>query len=145
MEVYLQFAKDWQKTHDNIPDVTAQNPCDRPLHVFVAGPYTAGDEYEVDANVGRAEEISREILRRGHYPYCPHSMTRGWESYRNVDYEDVMRMTLAFIREKADALFFIAPSPGADRERAEAVKKGIPVYVDFATLGNRGGLPCVTV
>lgn len=49
-----------------------------PALVYVAGPYSAPTQWEVEQNVRRAEACGAEVVRLGAYPVIPHCNTRGW-------------------------------------------------------------------
>ena len=56
-----------------------------PLRIYIAGPYRASTASEVDANINRARDAMAQLLRMGHTPFCPHSMTARFER----DYPDI--------------------------------------------------------
>jgi len=105
------------------------NP-DKPL-IYVAGPISAPTVAEVELNVKKATDIGVQIFRMGALPVVPHLNhyldLRAHELKTPVDYESYMALDFRIL-EIADALFFIAPSPGADRERAFALQRRIPVF-----------------
>jgi hypothetical protein len=73
-----------------------------------------------------------EVYERGHYPFIPHlthfvDLYSGDMSEFNLEYEDYMEWDLAFL-EVCDALLYLDPSPGADRELQKAEEMGIPAY-----------------
>jgi len=45
------------------------------LRVYIAGPYRAETPELVEQNVERAREVMYAILKKGHTPFCPHTMT----------------------------------------------------------------------
>jgi hypothetical protein len=98
------------------------------LRVFIAGPY--GDyksKEEIEKNVEEAKRVGKEIALKGHYPFIPHTMLHGWEKderftvnhFRNIDFQWL---------EFCDALFFIDESPGANKEKEIATKKGLQIF-----------------
>lgn len=101
--------------------------------IFIAGPYTAGTSAAEEENVSRALRAATALLSRGHQPFVPH-LSRYWHhtalaNGRFVPYERWMAYTLAWVA-RCDALLYLGPSPGADRELALARKLGLPVYTD---------------
>jgi len=98
-----------------------------PKRIYVAGPYSSEHPEEVSLNVQQAEQAGRDLLAKGHFPFVPHCMTAGWETDHRLDYEDFMRLAIAWLRQ-CDWLVYLAPSPGADRELAEAWARGMPVF-----------------
>jgi len=99
----------------------------RPLHIYIAGPYTAPTPDEVEANVMAADLIARELAAKGHFPFCPHRQSHGWERDGRFGYEDYLRIDLAWLG-RCDALFLVGRSPGADREVTEAERLGLAVW-----------------
>lgn len=100
-------------------------PSVRPI-IYVAGPYSDPDPGTVRKNVQTAQTVGRALLARGWSVIIPHAMYRGLAT-DGLDYETVLSSCLSLVRV-CDALFFINPSPGADRERITAVKQGIRIY-----------------
>lgn len=101
------------------------------MRIYVAAPYTAPTEWEVAANVTRAIDAGIEIVRRGHTPYIPHLThwveLRSQEIGAGLDYETYMRMDEEWLA-CADALLYLAPSPGADRELRYALWNRMQVF-----------------
>jgi len=84
-------------------------PCkipQRPLHIFVSGPYTGETELEIAENVVIAERFSQELMRLGHIPFCPHSMTHNWDRGTGLRWEDFMELCLATL-ERCDAIYLL--------------------------------------
>jgi len=81
----------------------------------------------VAANVERADEAAQAIAAKGHFPFCPHTQTSGWEDDARFAYEDFLRIDLAWIA-RCDWLLFLGHSPGADRELEFAVECGMVVF-----------------
>lgn len=96
----------------------------RPLRVYVAGPYTADPEKCTAAAIA----VGNELLDAGHAPFVPH-LAHYWETLHGArHYEDWMRIDLAWL-ETADAILRLpGESSGADRETARALALGIPVF-----------------
>lgn len=102
------------------------------MRIYVAGPYSDNPE----PNVDRACEVAVRLIERGHTPYVPHvnhyfdvaALRMGRERF---DYETWMAQDFEWLR-LCDALYLIAPSPGANREVLAAQAVGIPVYRSLA-------------
>ena len=100
------------------------------MKVYVAGPYTPNDgreETRLD-NIRRASEVAQRLLRAGHTPFCPHTMTAGWEE--TCGYDDFLRLGLEWLAT-CDAILLLPgweSSQGARMERAEAERLDIPAY-----------------
>jgi hypothetical protein len=104
------------------------SPARIPL-VYIAGPYTGADGWEVACNVHEAEKLAREVVRMGAGPITPHSI--GARMAGTETYELWCAVTLEMMR-RCDAVLFTADwqrSRGARGEHQEAVRLGMPVFV----------------
>jgi hypothetical protein len=100
------------------------------MKIYVSGPYTKGDPCE---NTHRAIIAGNAIFDAGHVPFVPH-VSHFWHTVTPRPYEDWMKLDLAFL-SACDAIVRLpGESSGADREVAEALRLGIPVYYDLAAL-----------
>jgi hypothetical protein len=106
------------------------------MKIYVSGPFSSdpdgifhNDKKIMEMNKSIARKIGIELAKLGHNPYVPHTHIGGWES--ELSYDEIMRVHLTFVRDWADALFFIGPSKGADIEKAEAEALGIPVFTSL--------------
>jgi hypothetical protein len=114
------------------------------MKVYLAGPYTPHDgrkETRLE-NIRRASEAAQRLLKAGHTPLCPHTMTAGWEA--TCDYDDFLRLGLEWLAT-CDALLLLPgweQSKGARQERAEAVTLGLLIAHDIDDLTVGGETPC---
>lgn len=105
----------------------------RPMFIFISGPYSAPDKEgkqkqdEIDQNIAKANEIAVEIAKKGHFPFVPHTMMRGWEDTGEVERSRALNIGKKWIK-KCDALYFIKESGGAEEERQVAVELNLPIY-----------------
>ena len=111
------------------------------MKVYVAGPYTPNDGREETrlANIRRASESAQQLLKAGHTPLCPHSMTAGWE--KTCGYDDFLRLGIEWLAA-CDAILLLPSweqSQGARREYEEAVTLGLLILHDLESLV-RGGV-----
>lgn len=103
-----------------------------PLRVYVAGPYTADPERCTAAAIAAADEL----LDAGHAPFVPHSHSHYWHTlHRSRDYEDWMRIDLAWLAVADVVLRLPGASTGADRETALAKQLGIRVVTSIEEVG----------
>lgn len=110
------------------------------MRIFVAGPYS-GTVEEAHKNVCWAMTIATELLHRGHEPFVPH-LSHFWhlaqvEEEATCSYERWMQWTLTWLA-RCDALFYLGPSPGADRELARAIELKLPIYRSLAEVPDAG-------
>jgi hypothetical protein len=101
------------------------------LVIYVAGPYSGAITAQVEANVERAITAGVEILRRGHLAYVPH-LTHYLElsavlSGASIPYERWMAIDRYWLKH-CNALLYLAPSPGADRELELAAARGMRIF-----------------
>jgi hypothetical protein len=94
--------------------------------VFVSGPLSSPTCTGYLQNVHRFTTVSVALRRRGFAPFDPsldfiHGIMAG-----DLDYEDYFAPNMAWL-EKADVVYLIDPSPGADRECGRARELGIPI------------------
>jgi len=106
------------------------------MKVYVAGPYTPDDGREETrlANIRCASEAAQQLLKAGHTPFCPHTMTAGWE--QTCDYDDFLRLGMEWLAA-CDAILLLPgweQSQGARREHEEAVTLGLLIVHDLESL-----------
>jgi hypothetical protein len=111
--------------------------------IFVSGPYTAPDDAGHLANANAAIDAGIALARRGHLPVVPHMSH--WFDLRaeettgeRLPWQFYMDLCFALIRG-CDALLYTAPSRGADLEKAEAERLGLPVYGRVEDVPAAGG------
>jgi hypothetical protein len=94
--------------------------------IYVAGPFSAPTLEGVAENTRVAFRHGQAIDDLGANAFVPH-LFKLWDEHHPADYERWMKKCFAEL-DRSDALFLIAPSPGANREvdRAHMVL-GIPV------------------
>lgn len=106
------------------------------MKVYVAGPYTPHDGHEETRleNIRRASEVAQQLLKAGHTPFCPHTMTAGWEE--SCGYDDFLRLGLEWLAT-CDAILLLPgwqQSRGACREYQEATVLGLLVLNGAAAI-----------
>ena len=72
--------------------------------IYVAGPYRAETNWEIQQNCRRAEEASLEIMRAGHLPMTPHAIGRNF--FGAVDEHKLMDNLLIWL-SRCDAAIFL--------------------------------------
>lgn len=94
-----------------------------PLCIYVAGPLGATTGLGKLSNIYTAMAAGLELIKRGHHPLVPHLSVHLDElatlRKEPVPYERWMALDFAWL-SRADAILYLAPSPGADRELAFA-------------------------
>ncbi|KKN23742.1 hypothetical protein LCGC14_0901760 [marine sediment metagenome] len=110
---------------------------DMPLRVYVAGPFSADSGGSRFSNRCRAENAGRDIMLRGHDAHVPHAATA--HLHGEYPYERFMRLDFGIIERWANALYYIGPSPGADRELELAEKLGLLIFKSLAEVPDLRG------
>jgi hypothetical protein len=104
---------------------------ERPLKIYIAGPYTAATKYNIERNVRTAIDVGIALFKKGHFPFIPHLThyldRRADATNNHLTWEEYMMRDLAWL-EVADALFFMGESEGANMEREAAQSMGLDVY-----------------
>lgn len=108
------------------PAPTATVAPAKPLHLYIAGPFSAPTVEARERNMLLAAWVGLVCAQAGHLVHVPHVATSLWHG--TLDYEYFMLLDLSIIDHWATALLLVRPSPGANRERDRAIQKGIPVY-----------------
>lgn len=103
----------------------------KPLRIYIAGPYTASTKYDVEKNVTKAIDVGLALFKKGHFPFIPHLThyveIRGKECGNVPTLAEYMMCDLAWLGV-ADALYFIGRSRGADIELEAAYEDGLDIY-----------------
>lgn len=103
----------------------------KPLKIYIAGPYTAILRCDVENNVQTAIDVGLALFKKGHYPFIPHLThyveMRGKERNNEPSWIEYMMRDLAWLGV-SDALYFIGRSRGADIELEAAYKNGLDIY-----------------
>ncbi|OFV81968.1 MAG: hypothetical protein A2Y78_00085 [Acidobacteria bacterium RBG_13_68_16] len=98
--------------------------------VYIAGPFRGPNSWEIESNIRRAETLALEVWRAGAAVLCPHTNTRYFQGA--APDEVWLDGDLEMLR-RCDAVLLTADwqrSSGARAERAEAIRVGIPVYIE---------------
>lgn len=108
------------------------NQPDRVKLVYVAGRYSASSDRTIAENVEAARAVARRVAAAHPllFPVVPHQLNAGLEGVG--DYEWWLAGTLELMR-RCDAVVMVTGwegSRGACAEREEALRLGMPVFVD---------------
>jgi hypothetical protein len=115
---------------------------EKPLHIYVAGPYSGSTKTKVEQNVATAIKVGVEVIRKGHYPYIPHltHFVDGVEGKSlTLLWEDHLDWGLSWL-DRSDALLYIGASRGANIELEYALKRGKAIFrsiEEVPSLGSR--------
>ncbi len=96
--------------------------------VYVAGPYRGNNNWEIEQNIRRAEEVALELWAMGIAVICPHTNTRFYQGV--LDDEVWAEGDLEMIR-RCDGVVFLptwANSEGATHEREFATNLGKTIF-----------------
>jgi hypothetical protein len=103
--------------------------------IYVAGPYSAPTEYEVQLNIAKAEAAALEIWKTTRAAaICPHKNTAHWGGA--LTHDEFIAGDLEMIR-RCDAVFLLdgwERSKGAREEYNFAMEHGIFVFYNLEVL-----------
>lgn len=103
--------------------------------IYISGPYTAPTPEQRDLHVLRAREAAGALLRRGHWPFCPHTMTAGFEDhFPDIPYMTYIAADLAWLPFCHSILLLPdwRESRGAVIEHEHAEKLALTIYEDMS-------------
>jgi len=102
--------------------------------IYISGPYAADPPKKRDLHIQRAREAAAILLRKGHWPFCPHTMTAHFDEY----FPDIPPMVylaadLAWIPLCHSMLMLHGwrYSKGATAEHKAAERLGLTIYDDI--------------
>jgi hypothetical protein len=99
------------------------------LVAYIAGPYRAPTESEVDDNIDRAKKVAKEVAKLGVFPICPHLNTAHFGGI--ADDSLWLNGDLIMLENCADCVVLVDGwqlSKGTALEIERASAMGIPVY-----------------
>jgi hypothetical protein len=102
-----------------------------PERIYVSGPISADTDEKVADNYAMGQEIGETLGEMGHMVFVPHNYVLLYQGSHTLPpgmYEQLLQFDLSIIEKWATALYFIGPSPGANRERARAEELGLKIY-----------------
>jgi hypothetical protein len=103
--------------------------------VYIAGKFRGRDSWVIENNIRRAEELSLQVdTLGGVIALCPHTNTRFFQGALPDDFW--LEGTLELMR-RCDAVLMVPgweESVGARGEKAEAERRGMPVFTSLADL-----------
>ena len=114
-----------------------------PLRVYIAGPISAPAKHETLENVQKAFDVALEIAKKGHIFYLPHLSVFFDEYAQEKEMNLSWKYWMAFDKvwlEKCDAMFYIGPSPGANRELEWAKELGMKIFYSLDEVEPVGGV-----
>ncbi|MGY5876211.1 MAG: DUF4406 domain-containing protein [Candidatus Thorarchaeota archaeon] len=101
------------------------------MKIYVAGPYTASNIEQIEANVQRAIDAGIQIWKKGHFPFIPHVLhwvdLRAHELEIPMNWDDYMLWDAPWL-DDCDALFLLAESKGALIEHDRAKEEGKVIF-----------------
>ena len=111
-----------------------KNRVTKKFNIYVAGPLTSSNPIILKKNINVAKKIGEEILRKGHFPYVPHTHFHNWDIDLLEHYSIFYLHGIEIIRRWADAIFFIGPSKGANRELKIAKDLGLIIFTNLSQI-----------
>ncbi len=109
----------------------------KPLRIYVAGPYTALDRNDHEANTQKAIDAGIAIFRKGHIPYVPHLThyvdLRAKQTGIKLAWNDYIEWDMPWL-DLCDALLYLGKSKGADMELERARRRKKKVFFSLAEI-----------
>ena len=112
------------------------------LRIYVAGPYSPKDCDLHSAiavgyrNTERAIEAGIVILKKGHIPFVPH-LSHYIHINKNCPLDiPWYEVDNSFLEHWAEALYYLAPSKGANAELVIAKKLGLKIFYSLEGIPN---------
>lgn len=103
----------------------------KPLKIYIAGPYSAETEEQRLRNVKAAIDAGVRLFLKGHFPYVPHLThfvdERAKEIGVSFSWEDYIKWDRAWM-DFCDGLLFLGSSRGADFELQIAKDLGKQIF-----------------
>lgn len=100
--------------------------------IAIAGPYSAENEEQRQANLRRLNATAVLVYQKGHIPVIGVNAALSIANQiETIDHNRIiMDISMALV-DKCESLLLIAESPGANRERDLVQAKGLPVYYNI--------------
>ena len=100
------------------------------MRIYCAGKLNGSDATEYLRNVHKMISVALELKRKGHSPYVPALDLLIGIVAGDWDYKDYANLNMDFV-DVCEALFYISPSFGADKELARAKELGKIIYTEM--------------
>lgn len=107
------------------------------LKVYIAGPYSASNVFDVLRNIGRGQEIASKVFDAGYAPFCPwldkEFVINNWrythsaQRFRDYSMEFLRVCDCVLIVPDVNGMINWRDSPGTLAEIEEAKRLKIPV------------------
>ena len=102
--------------------------------IYIAGPYTAEDIYQLRRNILQAERTGREVFQRGYIPVIPHSLGDAMETgkhFEHFQHQDWMQKLCLPLLSRCDGILMMQgwqQSKGSRMEFEFAQNNNMPVF-----------------
>lgn len=128
-----------KKSCQMIPRVIDENR----LRVYIAGPLSASTPEQREAYIDKANQVAKELVVKGQYPYCPHTHSCRWfedprpifKSYKHIveDYDILGFLSIC------DAIYMLPgwrKSKGTMMEYCYAKETGKKIFFKLSQVPN---------
>jgi hypothetical protein len=100
--------------------------------IYIASEYSAKSDAQRLANVHKQLRAYNRLILHDYFPFCPLLSHYANEHHfratgQRIPYDMWLRYDLIWLAQ-CEALLYLGSSPGADKEKAEAERLGLPVY-----------------
>jgi len=100
------------------------------MRIYVAGPLNAPSAVIYIQNLHRMISVAIKIYKKGHIPFVPCLDFLMGLLAGNWEYDSYFNLNQPWL-EQCEALFYMAPSPGANRELETAKKLGLKIFLSL--------------
>lgn len=109
------------------------------MKIYIAGPISFGgtlDRSQQRPHVEKAVQVGIEVLRKGHCPYIPHLTYFVPDcGIHDMTYEEYLAWDFQWV-DTCDAILYLAPCPGSDRELERAKRHGKIMFYSVDEIPN---------
>lgn len=102
------------------------------LRVYIASAYTADSDAQRLLNVHKQIKAYNRLILNGFFPFCPLLSHYADEAHfratgQRIPYASWLALDMAWLAQ-CEAFLYLGSSPGADKEKAEAERLGLPIF-----------------
>jgi hypothetical protein len=113
----------------------------QPLRIYIAGPISATTEEQTKFNVMEAMTAYLALIKKGHYPYCPHLCTYAdtfaLQNNITITYDEWLKLDFSWLNV-CDIMIVLKASPGVKHEINYATMHNITWFDNYREIPTVG-------